>query len=181
MSPQSQAPSTLSSSTNNDSLPAAHASLFEAGKLNSFAFPLSEIKHFLIQVEKTGMDVRRRVMSDAFVDNSLNQANEFTIECQKLATEAAWGTIWTRPGLSLRDRSLITISMLAAMGKSNELQGHVIGGLRNGLTKSEIQEALLQAMVYAGMPSGLEAFRAADAAIKRYDQENLGQATPSRS
>ncbi|KAK4047475.1 hypothetical protein OIV83_005387 [Microbotryomycetes sp. JL201] len=162
------AASSSSNSAQDTKLSAAHASLFEAGKC-------------IAPSSFTSLDVRRQVMSDNFVDTSLGNANEFTMECQKLATEAAWGTIWTRPGLSLRDRSLTTISMLAAMGKSNELQGHVIGGLRNGLTKSEIQEALLQAMVYAGMPTGLEAFRAADAAIKRFDEQDLGQASPQRS
>ncbi|KAK4046402.1 hypothetical protein OIO90_006573 [Microbotryomycetes sp. JL221] len=114
-------------------------------------------------------------MSDPFVDRSLKNANEFSMPAQRLATTAAWGSIWTRPGLCLRDRSLITVAMLAAMSKSNELEGHVIGALRNGVTEQELQEVLLQAMMYAGMPTGLEAFRAADNAIKRYKEQDLAR------
>ncbi|KAM0747255.1 CMD-domain-containing protein [Meredithblackwellia eburnea MCA 4105] len=119
-----------------------------------------------------GMIMRRKVMGDAYVDAALARGgSEFASHAQTLATEAAWGTVWTRPGLELKQRSLITITLLASTGKMTELKGHVVGGLRNGLTETEIRETLLQVLVYAGCPAGLEAFRAADEAIKTFNEQ----------
>ncbi|KAI5474792.1 CMD-domain-containing protein [Pseudohyphozyma bogoriensis] len=116
-----------------------------------------------------GMIMRRKVMGDEYVDAALSKgASEFAVHAQMLATEAAWGTIWTRPGLELKQRSLVTLSLLGTLGKLAELQGHVVGALRNGLTEEEIREVMLHVIVYAGLPAGLEAFRACDEALKKY-------------
>jgi 4-carboxymuconolactone decarboxylase len=119
----------------------------------------------------TGLKIRREVMSDAFVDKALDNASEFTMPMQELATANAWGEVWARGTLTRQTRSLITIATLAALKASNELKGHVRGALRNGCTVQEIQEVLLHSAVYCGMPSGLEAFRAADEAIEAWQLE----------
>lgn len=116
-----------------------------------------------------GLAVRREVLGSAHVDRSLSAAGSsrlselgFLQSAQELATEVGWGIIWTRPGLSLKTRSFMNLAMLLALGKSNELGVHVRGAVRNGLTIEEIREALLHASVYAGLPAGLEGFRAAE-------------------
>ncbi|APH46011.1 4-carboxymuconolactone decarboxylase [Microbacterium sp. 1.5R] len=112
-----------------------------------------------------GLRIRREVLGDAHVQRSLDDASEFARPIQELVTEYAWGEVWSRPGLARRERSLINIAMLTALNRGHELQGHVRGALRNGVTVSEIQEVLLQTAVYVGMPAALEAFRLAEAAI----------------
>ncbi|MEC7471113.1 MAG: 4-carboxymuconolactone decarboxylase [Pseudomonadota bacterium] len=119
-----------------------------------------------------GMAVRREVMGDEFVDRALNSASDFTQPMQELATSNAWGEVWVREGISKKTRSLVTIATLAALKASNELKGHVRGALRNGCTVQEIQEVLLHSAVYCGMPSGLEAFRAADEVIQAWIADN---------
>lgn len=119
-----------------------------------------------------GMAVRREVMGDEFVDRALNSASDFTQPMQELATSNAWGEVWIREGISRKTRSLVTIATLAALKASNELKGHVRGALRNGCTVQEIQEVLLHSAVYCGMPSGLEAFRAADEVIQAWRADN---------
>lgn len=119
-----------------------------------------------------GMAVRREVMGDEFVDRALNSASDFTQPMQELATSNAWGEVWVREGISKKTRSLVTIATLAALKASNELKGHVRGALRNGCTVPEIQEVLLHSAVYCGMPSGLEAFRAADEVIQAWIADN---------
>lgn len=119
-----------------------------------------------------GMAVRREVMGDEFVDRALNSASDFTRPMQELATSNAWGEVWVREGISKKTRSLVTIATLAALKASNELKGHVRGALRNGCTVQEIQEVLLHSAVYCGMPSGLEAFRAADEVIQAWIADN---------
>lgn len=109
--------------------------------------------------------MRRQVLGDDHVDRSMSQASEFTLPVQELVTEYCWGAVWTRPGLDRRTRSLINIGMLTALNRPHELQTHVRGALNNGCTPAEIQEALLQAAVYAGMPAGIDAFRAAEAVL----------------
>lgn len=116
-----------------------------------------------------GIEARRAVAGDPYVDAALSKANDFTADLQKLVTEAAWGLVWTRPGLHLKQRSIVTISILIALGKSHELKTHLRGGLNNGLTRDEIKEILLQACIYAGFPAGLEAFRVASELFAEID------------
>jgi len=90
---------------------------------------------------------------------------------QVLATEHGWHGIWGREGLTHRERSMITLAILTTLGKQTELAAHVRGAVRNGLTEIEIREVLLQTMVYAGMPTGLEAFRTADGVLRKLGEE----------
>ena len=110
-----------------------------------------------------GMAVRRAVLGDAYVDRSLQSGTEFREPMQELVTEFCWGAVWNRPGLERKTRSLINLAMLTALNRSTELGAHVRGAVNNGATKEEIQEVLLQAAVYCGMPAGLESFRVAEA------------------
>ena len=116
---------------------------------------------------ENGLAIRREVLGDEYVDRSLAGADEFMSAYQHVATEWAWGYIWSRPGLDRRTRSLINLGMLTALGKPNELQLHVKGALANGVTVDEIKEALLHASVYCGIPAALEAFKAAHEVLVR--------------
>jgi 4-carboxymuconolactone decarboxylase len=108
-----------------------------------------------------GLQTRREVMGDDFVDRALAGATAFTQPIQDHISRAAWGDVWQRPGLDRKTRSLITVAMLTALGKQHELKGHVRGALNNGATAAEIQEVLLHAAVYCGIPTAVEAFRTA--------------------
>ncbi len=108
-----------------------------------------------------GMKIRREVLGDAYVDGAIKNADEFSRPFQDLVTEYCWGASWGREGLTRRQRSLNNLSMLAALGRSHELELHLRGALRNGCTEDEIRETLIQAAVYAGIPAGVEAFRVA--------------------
>jgi 4-carboxymuconolactone decarboxylase len=108
-----------------------------------------------------GLQTRREVMGDDFVDRALAGATAFTQPIQDHISRAAWGDVWQRPGLDRKTRSLITVAMLTALGKQHELKGHVRGALNNGATPAEIQEVLLHAAVYCGIPTAVEAFRTA--------------------
>lgn len=122
-----------------------------------------------------GLKTRRQVMGDAFVDRALANANDFTQPLQDFINEHAWGTVWQRDGLDLKTRSLITVAMLAALGRSHELVGHVRGALNNGASVQELQEVLLQLVVYGGVPLAAEAFRAADAVVQAASAQVTGR------
>jgi len=115
-----------------------------------------------------GLAARKAVLGAEYVQKSLQQADEFARPLQQLVTEYCWGAVWTREGLPRQTRSLLNIVMLTALNRQHELKLHVMGALRNGCTQTEIQEALLQATIYAGVPAGVEAFRTAQAAIAEY-------------
>lgn len=115
---------------------------------------------------RKGEMVRRQVMGDAFVDKALGNATELTRPLQDFVTEHAWGATWTRGGLDLKTRSLVTIAMLTAQRATTELQGHIQGALNNGATREEIQEVLLHSAVYCGCPTAQEAFRAAKTVLE---------------
>ena len=108
-----------------------------------------------------GLAMRQRVMGEDFVAKALGAATAFTQPIQQYITRNAWGDTWQRPGLDLKTRSLITVAMLTALGKQHELKGHVRGALNNGATAEEIQEVLLHASIYCGVPAAVEAFRSA--------------------
>lgn len=117
---------------------------------------------------KSGESVRRQVMGDAFVDRALGNATAFTQPLQDFVNEHAWGSVWSRDGLPLKTRSLITLAALTALKCPQELKGHVRGALNNGCTVEEIREALLHCAVYAGVPAAIDAFRAAQEVIDSY-------------
>lgn len=118
-----------------------------------------------------GLKIRRKVMGDAHVNRAMDNASEFSMPLQDMVIRNAWGEVWVRDAISKKTRSLVTIATLAALKASTELKGHVRGALRNGCTVEEIQEVLLHSAVYCGMPSGIEAFRAAEEAIIAWQAE----------
>jgi 3-oxoadipate enol-lactonase/4-carboxymuconolactone decarboxylase len=116
-----------------------------------------------------GIAVRRDVLGDVHVDRAIAGASDFTQDFQELITRYAWGTIWTRPGLDRRSRSLITLTALVAGGHHEELGWHLRAARRNGLTNDEIKELLLQTAIYCSVPSANSAFRVADQVLADYD------------
>ncbi|EPL09384.1 carboxymuconolactone decarboxylase family protein [Pseudomonas sp. CF161] len=120
--------------------------------------------------KKPGVEVRRHVMGDAFVDRALGNATDFTQPLQDFVNEHAWGSVWNREGLPLKTRSLITLAALTALKCPQELKGHVRGALNNGCSVEEIREALLHCAVYAGVPAAIDAFRAAQEVIDTYQK-----------
>jgi len=115
-----------------------------------------------------GMRVRREVLGDEHVDRAAANTTEFTAAFQDFITRYAWGEVWSRPGLSRPERSMITIAMLAALGRDEELALHVRAALRNGLGPDDIAEVLLHVAVYAGVPAANRAFAIATATIDSY-------------
>ncbi len=126
-------------------------------------------QHFVGDPYAAGMQVRRAVLGDEHVDRATSAADEFTADFQEMITKYAWGTVWTRPGLDRRVRSCVTVAMLAALGHHNELAMHVRAALRNGLTKEEIREVLLQVAIYAGVPAANTAFAVARGVLDEAD------------
>jgi 4-carboxymuconolactone decarboxylase len=118
------------------------------------------------EVFEAGQQKRREVLGDAHVDRSLANATEFSRPIQELVTQYCWGEIWTRDGLAARDRSLVNLAMLTALNRNHELSVHVKGAINNGVTPQEIQEVLMQAAIYAGVPAALESFRVAESTLK---------------
>jgi 4-carboxymuconolactone decarboxylase len=110
---------------------------------------------------EAGLKTRRAILGDAHVDASFANRDEFTSDFQNFITRYAWGEIWTRPGLPPQTRSLITITMLIALNREEELRLHLRAALKNGVTQNEIREALLQSAVYCGVPAANSAFRIA--------------------
>jgi 4-carboxymuconolactone decarboxylase len=121
-----------------------------------------------------GMKVRREVLGDEHVDRAVAGTTAFTGPFQDFITRYAWGDVWSRPGLSRPERSLVTLAVLAALHHDTELAMHVKAALRNGLTAEQIQEVLLQVAVYAGVPAANRAFPIAQRAIAE-TQESSGQ------
>jgi 4-carboxymuconolactone decarboxylase len=129
---------------------------------------------------KAGLAVRKAVLGDDYVNHSLANASTdaFMATIQQFITENASGTVWTRPGLDLKTRSLLNLAMLTALNRPNELKLHLKGALNNGVTKDEIREVFLQAAVYCGAPAGLDSFKIAQQVFKELASED---AAASRS
>lgn len=111
---------------------------------------------------KQGMKARRAVLGDLHVDRAQANENTFNAHFQDLITRYAWGEIWTRPGLPRKTRSLITIAMMVALNRGDELRMHLRAATNNGVTRKEIQEVLLQTAIYCGVPAANSAFHAAE-------------------
>ena len=114
---------------------------------------------------RRGMTVRREVLGDEHVDRAVATTTSFTEPFQDFITRYAWGEIWSRPGLSRAERSIVTLAVLAALQHENELAMHVKAALRNGLRPEQISEVLLQVALYAGVPAGNRAFAVAQRAL----------------
>ncbi|NNN12453.1 MAG: 3-oxoadipate enol-lactonase [Acidimicrobiaceae bacterium] len=125
------------------------------------------LNHLLGTSHQRGSKIRRMVLGNSFVENSLANANDFSRPLQEMITNFAWGSVWSRPGLDLRSRSIATVAVLAALGRLDELELHVRGALNNGLSEAEISEVLLQVAVYAGIPAANTAFKIAKSVIEQ--------------
>jgi 4-carboxymuconolactone decarboxylase len=117
-----------------------------------------------------GMKVRRAVLGDAHVDASLNNRNEFNEEFQDLITRYAWGEIWSRPGLPRQTRSMLTLAMIVALNRPDELRMHLRAALNNGVTREEIREVLLQTAIYCGVPAANAAFHLAQEVFEQQEK-----------
>jgi 4-carboxymuconolactone decarboxylase len=116
-----------------------------------------------------GLEVRRAVLGAAYVDQSIANADDFSRPFQELVTEYCWGEIWTRPGLDRKTRSLLNLAMLTALNRPHEVRLHLEGALNNGVSRDEIQEVLLQAAIYCGIPAALDSFKLAREVFKEVD------------
>ena len=121
-----------------------------------------------------GLKLRKQVLGADYVERAMAGADEFSMPMQELSTEYCWGYVWTRPGLKLRERSLINIAMISALNRPNELKLHVKASLNNGVTREEIREVLLQVAVYCGVPAGIDSVRIAREAFAELDQTKQG-------
>ena len=119
-----------------------------------------------MDLDPQGLATRRAVLGDAYVDQALAKATPFTEPLQELVTRHAWGNTWQRDGIDLRTRSIVTVSMLVALGRMHALKIHVRGALNNGVTPAELQEIFLHASVYCGFPAAVDAFRNAAEVIE---------------
>jgi 4-carboxymuconolactone decarboxylase len=118
---------------------------------------------------EAGMQVRRAVLGDAHVDRAQANRTPFTADFQDLITRYAWGEIWTRPGLQRHTRSLMTICMMVALNREEELKLHLRAASNNGVTRDEIKEALLQTAIYCGVPAANSAFALAQKIFAEMD------------
>jgi 4-carboxymuconolactone decarboxylase len=108
-----------------------------------------------------GLEIRKEVVGKDYVEKSIAAADDLTRPLQEIVTEYCWGAVWGREGLSRSTRSLLNVVMLTALNRPHELRLHLLGAIRNGCSKVEIREAMLQAGIYAGIPAAVDAFRVA--------------------
>ena len=118
----------------------------------------------------SGLKIRREVVGDDYVDASLKNMDEFSEPMQQMVTQYCWGDVWAREGLDRRTRSLVNLSMIAALNRNDELQAHIRGAINNGVSKDEIKEVFLQVAIYCGMPAGLGSFKAARKVFEDMDK-----------
>jgi len=116
-----------------------------------------------------GLEARKRVLGDEYVERALENATDFDRDFQRFVTEYCWGSVWTGEALSDRQRSLNNLCLLAALNRAEEFELHFRGALRNGCTRDELRETLVQIAVYAGIPAGVEAFRIARRVLAETD------------
>ena len=118
------------------------------------------------EVYDKGLAIRREVLGADYVDKAIATADDFNRPLQELVTEYCWGAVWGRPGLPKKTRSMLNLAMLTALNRPHELKLHVKGALKNGVSRAEIMEVLLQAAIYCGVPAAVDAFRNAREALK---------------
>jgi 4-carboxymuconolactone decarboxylase len=116
-----------------------------------------------------GLALRKQVLGKEYVEKSIANADDFSLPMQELSTEYCWGHVWSRPGLELRERSMINIAMISALNRPHELKLHVKAALNNGLTRDQIKEILLQVAIYCGVPAGIDSTRIAREAFAEVD------------
>jgi 4-carboxymuconolactone decarboxylase len=118
-----------------------------------------------------GMAIRRAVLGDEYVDNSMKTADDFNRPMQELTTEYCWGYVWGREGLDKKTRSMLNLAMISVLNRPHELKIHVAGALRNGVTRDEIREVFMQVAIYAGVPAGVDSFRLAREVFAQLDKK----------
>lgn len=117
-----------------------------------------------------GLEIRKSVLGAEFVETSIANADDFNRPMQELVTEYCWGAVWGRDGLEKKTRSMLNLAMISALNRPHELKMHVKGAIRNGVTKEEITEVLLQVAIYCGVPAAVDGFRVAKEAFKEMDE-----------
>jgi 4-carboxymuconolactone decarboxylase len=116
-----------------------------------------------------GLQIRKDVLGVDYVESSLKSADDFNRPMQELSTEYCWGYVWGREGLPRKTRSMLNLAMISALNRPHELKIHVKGALKNGVTRDEIREILMQVAIYCGVPAGMDSFRIAREAFKEID------------
>ena len=127
-----------------------------------------------------GLRIRKRVIGAEYVERSLRNADKYAMPIQELATKAAWGLVWSRPGISHQWRSVLNLGMLVALNMPHELKLHIRTALRNGLTRAQVSECLLQSAIYCGFPAALAAFRLAQEAFAEEDRQSARRRKPRK-
>jgi 4-carboxymuconolactone decarboxylase len=118
-----------------------------------------------------GLEIRKSVLGSEYVEKSLANADDFTMPLQRLVTEYCWGACWGREELPKKMRSLLNLAILACLGRNHELKIHTKGAIRNGCSKDEIREVLLQVAIYCGVPAAVDSFRVAKEALAELEAE----------
>jgi 4-carboxymuconolactone decarboxylase len=122
-----------------------------------------------------GMAIRRQVLGEDHVDRSEANKTSFDADFQRFITETAWGSVWSRPGLDRKTRHLITIAMMAALGKEHELAMHIRATANTGVTQEEVKEVLMQVAIYAGVPAANTAIAIAKSVYSESAEEETGE------
>ena len=117
------------------------------------------------QLLDAGLGVRREVLGDEYVDRAMKNADDFNKPFQEVVSEYCWGLCWSDETLSRRERSILNLGMIAALGRMQEFELHLRGAIRNGLTREELRAVLIQIAVYCGIPAGVDCFRTAKQVI----------------
>lgn len=124
------------------------------------------------EVFDRGLEIRKSVLGAEFVEKSFAAADDFNRPMQELVTEYCWGAVWGREGLDRRTRSMLNLAMISALNRPHELKIHVKGALKNGVSRDEIREVLMQVAIYCGIPAGVDSFRIAREAFAEVDAAN---------
>jgi len=123
------------------------------------------------EVFERGLEIRKSVLGKEYVEKAMANADDFNLPLQELVTEYCWGAVWGREELPKKTRSLLNLAMLSALNRPHELKVHVKGALRNGVSRTEIREVLLQVAIYCGVPAAVDSFRVAREAFAEMDKE----------
>ncbi|MCK9513878.1 MAG: carboxymuconolactone decarboxylase family protein [Pigmentiphaga sp.] len=128
-----------------------------------------------------GLEIRKRVLGPDYVAKTLENADEFFLPFQELLTEFGWGKVWSRPGLDLKTRSMLTLAFCIALNRQHEIRLHLRGALRNGVTREEIRELVIHSFVYCGGPASLDAYNVVRTALPEIEAQEKAnaEATPT--
>jgi 4-carboxymuconolactone decarboxylase len=121
------------------------------------------------QTFERGLEIRKSVLGKEFVENAIRSADDFSRPLQELVTEYCWGAVWGRDGLDKKTRSMLNLAMISCLNRPHELRLHIAGALKNGVSREEIREVFLQVAIYAGVPAGVDSFRAAKEVFEKLD------------